>query len=236
MAQATSKTATTQEHLDISDIQADLVILKGGNVSLVLETTSVNFDLLSEPEQDAMIAAYASLLNSLTFPIQVLVRSRKLDLSNYLAWIDEQAKTLTGANPYLKQRITSYKDFVVSLVQKNEVLDKRFYVVIPHFEAPTIVRPSILNSLLGRKSKPPQLNKAAILERAKVDLEPKRDHLLKQFERIGVKVRQLTTSELIGLFYEIYNPEQARVQHIGGGAGNYTAMMVQPAVGSEPTK
>jgi len=225
--------ATTQEHLDILDIQGDLILLKNGNASLVLETTSVNFDLLSEREQDSMIGAYASMLNSLSFPVQILVRSRKLDLSNYLKWIDEQAAVSTQANPYLREKITSYKEFIASLVQKGEVLDKRFYIVIPHFEAVSVPRPSFLDFLFGKKPQGPRINKAAILDRAKVDLEPKRDHLLKQMERLGIKSRQLTTPELIGMFYEIYNPEQAQFQHIAGGAGNYTSVMVEPAVGGE---
>ena len=225
--------ATTQEHLDILDIQEDLILLKNGNASLVLETTSVNFDLLSEREQDSMIGAYASMLNSLSFPVQILVRSRKLDLSSYLKWIDEQAAITTQANPYLREKITSYKEFIASLVQKGEVLDKRFYIVIPHFEAISVSRPSFLDFLFGKKPQGPRINKAAILERAKVDLEPKRDHLLKQMERLGIKSRQLATPELIGMFYEIYNPEQARYQHISGGAGNYTSVMVEPAVGGE---
>ena len=225
--------ATTQEHLDILDIQEDLILLKNGNASLVLETTSVNFDLLSEREQDSMIGAYASMLNSLSFPVQILVRSRKLDLSSYLKWIDEQAAITTQANPYLREKITSYKEFIASLVQKGEVLDKRFYIVIPHFEAISVSRPSFLDFLFGKKPQGPRINKAAILERAKVDLEPKRDHLLKQMERLGIKSRQLATPELIGMFYEIYNPEQARYQHIAGGAGNYTSVMIEPAVGGE---
>jgi hypothetical protein len=230
-AKAPKTQATTQDHLDILDIQGDLVLLKNGNASLVLETTSVNFDLLSEREQDSMIGAYASMLNSLSFPVQILVRSRKLDLSNYLKWIDEQAAVSTQANPYLREKITSYKEFIASLVQKGEVLDKRFYMIIPHFEAVSIQRPSFLDFLFGRKTQGPRINKAAVLERAKTDLEPKRDHLLKQLERLGIKARQLTTTELIGMFYEIYNPEQAGVQHIAGGAGNYTSVMIEPAVG-----
>lgn len=238
MARAKPKTpktqSTTQEHLDILDIQADLALLKNGCAALVLQTTSVNFDLLSEKEQDSMIAAYAALLNSLSFSIQILIRSRRLDLSNYLSWVDEQAQISTQANPYLREKISSYKEFIVSLVQKGEVLDKRFYLVIPYFSGPSIPKLSLFDSLLGKKTKAPRVNKAAVLEKAKTDLEPKRDHIIKQLERLGIKSRQLTTSELIELFYEIYNPEQARVQHIAGGAGNYTSPLVEPALKSRP--
>lgn len=232
MAQA--KTASTQDHLDILDVQGNIVLLKTGGAAMVLQATSVNFDLLSEREQDAMIAAYAALLNSLSFPIQIIINSRKLDLSTYLTKVDERAKAATQANPYLKEKISSYKEFIVSLVQKGEVLDKRFYVVIPYSEAPTITGGGgILGFLFGRKPKALKINKAILLERAKTNLEPKRDHLLKQLERLGIKARQLATSELIELYYEIYNAEQARVQHIAGGAGNYTTALVEPAMAGE---
>lgn len=231
-ASTNSNLASTQEHLDLLDIQGSLVLLKTGGAAMVLQATSVNFDLLSEREQDAMIAAYATLLNSLTFPIQIVVNSRKLDISAYLAKIDEQAKGSTQANPYLRRKIDSYKEFIVSLVAKGEVLDKRFYIVIPYFEGPTLAQnpAGLLSFLFGGKPKAPRINKAALLEKARVNLEPKRDHLIKQFERLGIKARQLTTSELIELYYEIYNPEAARVQHIAGGAGNYTSALIEPAV------
>jgi len=227
------KQPSTQEHLDILDIQGDLILLKNGAAALVLETTSVNFDLLSEREQDSMIAAYSSMLNSLSFPLQVLVRSRKLDLSNYLKWVDERAQSTTQANPLLRDKISSYKEFIVSLVQKGEVLDKRFYFVIPYYGGISISKPSFLNFLLGKKTKAPRVNKAAILGQAQTDLEPKKEHVIKQLERLGIKAHQLTTPELIELFYEIYNPEQARVQHISGGAGNYTSTLIEPAIGGK---
>lgn len=235
MAQAkpqAQKQASTQEHLDVLDIQGDMVLLKSGGAAMVLEATSVNFDLLSEREQDSMIAAYSSMLNSLSFTMQLVVRSRKLDITNYLKWVDEKAQsTAAQANPYLKDKIDSYKEFIVSLVQKGEVLDKRFYIAIPYYSPVSVKKPGFIDSLLGRKTAAPRINKAQIMERARTDLEPKRDHVMKQLERLGIKSRQLTTPELIELFYEIYNPEQARVQHIAGGAGNYTSTFVEPAVG-----
>ncbi|HET7713363.1 MAG TPA: hypothetical protein VFK94_02980, partial [Patescibacteria group bacterium] len=72
--------ASTQDHLDILDIRDNVIILKNGNAAGVLQTNAVNFDLLSESEQDALIFAYASLLNSLTFPIQIVIRSKRMDI------------------------------------------------------------------------------------------------------------------------------------------------------------
>lgn len=221
---------STQEHLDILDIQDNLVLLKPGGAALILQANAVNFDLLSEKEQDAMIAAYSALLNSLSFPLQIIIRSRKMDISAYLTAVAQQAQT--QPNPYLRERILTYKEFVGGLVQQREVLDKRFYLVIPYYEL-ILTAPSILDrfrSLLGMKPKPRIIGKAGLLQRAKTDLEPRRDHLIKQLNRLGIKARQLTTPELIELFYEIYNPEQARVQHLEGGIRQYTTALVEPSV------
>src|SRR4030065_2704496 len=87
------KIASTQEHLDIEDIRDNLVILKNGNAVFVLQTTAVNFDLLSESEQDAMLFAFAALVNSLTFPIQILIRSKRADVTNYLSRLEEAKKS-----------------------------------------------------------------------------------------------------------------------------------------------
>lgn len=231
------KVASTQEHLDILDIQDNLILLKQGGAALVIQANAVNFDLLSEKEQDAMIAAYSALLNSLSFPTQIVIRSRKLDISAYLSTVDQQAQS--QPNPYLRERVLAYKEFVGGLVQKGEVLDKRFYLVIPYYElalgGASLLDP--LRRLLGMKPRPRRVGKAGLLQRARTDLEPKRDHLIKHLSRLGIKARQISTPELIELFYEIHNPEQARIQHLEGGIAQYTTALVEPAVAApEMTK
>src|SRR3989344_4576833 len=121
--------STTQDHLDIEDVQSDLVLLKDGSVAMVLQTSSVNFGLLSEEEQDATIYSYAALLNSLSFPIQILVRSQHKDVTGYVKLLADQEQKQT--NPLLKKQIGFYKKFVEKIVKEGNVLDKKFYVVIP---------------------------------------------------------------------------------------------------------
>ena len=86
--------ATTQDHLDVETIQDDLVILKNGICSVVIQASAINFGLLSEEEQDATIYSYAGLLNSLSFPIQIMIKSEKKDISAYLELLSTQEKKL----------------------------------------------------------------------------------------------------------------------------------------------
>lgn len=218
--------ASTQQHLDIYDINQGLVLLKNGGARLVLSCTAVNFNLLSEIEQDAIIAAYSALLNSLSFPIQVVIRSKKMDISFYLDKLKAVEEEQT--NKFLKKRIASYRNYVEQLISKNEVLDKSFYVVIPYQEAVLTASENPLKKLFSRQEKV-ILNKNAVLKRAKVQLEPKKEHLIKQFNKIGIRAEQLNTQELIELFYDIYNPDLSRQQHLRG-AEEYTAPLVRPAV------
>src|SRR3990170_8859406 len=110
---AKTPNASTQQHLDIEDIRDDLVILKNGNAVAILQTTAVNFDLLSEREQDSMIFAYAALLNSLTYPIQVIVRSKRMDISNYLKLLSEAEQKAT--NQQIANQINLYSNFIREL-------------------------------------------------------------------------------------------------------------------------
>lgn len=218
-------TASTQEHLDIEDIRDDLVVLKNGNAVAVLQTTAVNFDLLSEREQDAMIFAYAALLNSLTYPIQILVRSKRMDISAYLRLLEEARKK--AINPSLSNQITLYEKFIRELVSKNQVLDKRFYIVIP-YAITNLSQVLTLPSLV--KKKEPVEDKWHTLEKAKVNLGPKIEHLTKQVSRIGIKAEQLHTEQLVEFFYDLYNPEVSREQKAALNTQEYTTPIVEPAL------
>jgi len=215
--------APTQAFLEIEDIKDNLVILKDGSCCMVLETTAINFGLLSEREQDALIFAYAALLNSLTFSIQLILRSQRKDISSYLYLLDEQIAK--QKNKLLAKQMSKYRQYVEEIVKKNNVLDKQFYLIIP-FSVLELGVGKTMTSLIRRKKGLP-FDKDYIIERAKVGLAPRRDHLVRQFNRLGLKPRQLKTQELIQLFYNLYNPEGG-TQVIGADHG-YTAPLVEPA-------
>ncbi|MEK7581638.1 MAG: hypothetical protein AAB512_05140 [Patescibacteria group bacterium] len=221
MSKATEKIkASTQDHLDIDDICDDLVVLKNGWIAMVLSTTAVNFDILSEAEQDATIYAYGAFLNSLTFPLQTLIRSKKADITAYYQHLVEAERN--QPNPDLKRQIQKYKEFIQSTVQQKTILDKRFYLVV-HFSPLEMGVKSFKKTDTGNIK-----SKTALVADAKVTLAPKRDHIVKQTARLGLFTRQLSTQELIELFYDIYNPAPTGTQRVILDAASYTAPLVEP--------
>jgi len=186
--------ATTQQFIEIEEIQDDVVLLKDYSAVLVIEISAVNFWLLSSEEQMSIIYAYGSLLNSLSFPLQILILSKKMDISNYLDYLDQRiAKT---SDEILKTRLKSYKEFIKNIVKKNTVLEKRFFFVIPF--SPLELGISGVNTS--------SLKKDYVLSRAKTSLYPKRDHLLRLLAKIGLSGKVLQKQEITELFYNLYNP------------------------------
>lgn len=202
MAQPTSAPirATTQEFVEIEDIKEDIIVFKNGGAALAMETSAVNFGLLSEEEQDSLIYAYAALLNSLSFPLQINILSKRMDISSYIDLVTQEEEQQT--NTTAKTRLRQYREFILSIVKENKVLEKKFYLVIPF--SPLELG---LKSAFGRSSKKKlPFTIDYILSRAKTSLFPKRDHIFRQLGRIGLKGKQLTTQELVELFYNVYNP------------------------------
>ncbi|NLD25147.1 hypothetical protein GX656_00695 [Candidatus Dojkabacteria bacterium] len=201
-------TASTQDHLAIRDIRDDLIINRNGSVAMVIQTSAINFDLLAEYEQDNKILAFAGLLNSLNFRIQIMIRTKRIDITNYITYLQSQEKQAMSEG--LKKQLNIYTKFVKNLIVQNDVLDKSFFIVIPYHTG-TIVPSTTL--IKGKKSKEEEeknqnIQTDQLIEKAKIFLFPKRDHILKQLGRMGLFGHQLTTKELITEFYTIYNPEE----------------------------
>ncbi|HUW21191.1 MAG TPA: hypothetical protein VMW41_00850 [Candidatus Bathyarchaeia archaeon] len=215
--------SSTQKFLEIEDIKDGIIMLMGGSCLLVLTTTAVNFGLLSEQEQDTAIYAYGSLLNSLTFSIQILIRSKRKDISSYLKLLEAQEKKITGA--LLKEQIQRYRKFIQETVQVNNVLEKKFYIIIPMSFLELGVSKTVGSKIKKTGNLP--YPKEYIIEKAKTNLYPKRDHLFRLFNRLGLRSRQLNTQELVRLFFEIYNPGQQG--QILSMPADYQTPIVKPA-------
>ncbi len=216
--------STTQLFLDIYDITNDLLIMKDGAASMILTVSAMNFGLLAEEEQDAIIYAYAGLLNSLNYPIQIVIKSQTKDATKYLNLLKEQEEV--AANATKRRAIQHYREFVGNLIHERNVLDKKFYVTIPASSLemgllpPQTVVPGVKQIDIST------VEKSVILDKANNILEPKRDHLIAQFNRIGLYAQQLTTQDIIQLFYTSYNPEAAEGQQITE-TSSYTSAVVE---------
>jgi hypothetical protein len=196
-------TDTTQNRIPIADITKDIVLYKNGGASLVLESTSLNFGLLSDIEQRAVIASYAGLLNSFNFPVQIVARTQRKDISNYMMYLADARSKLK--NEQLARIMDDYKYFIIDAVKKKNVLSKKFYLVLP-FTQYELGTAKSFGSLLSKATSVPY-PKSYVIKKAKIALYPKRDHLMRQAARIGIELRQLMTNDLINLFYYIFNPE-----------------------------
>jgi hypothetical protein len=222
--------ASTQSTLSIIDVKNDIVVLAGGHYRIVLKVKAINFDLLSEDEQDAIIFAYASLINALEFPLQILVKTRQLNIASYLDYLERAKQQQTS--PALRDQLTSYQQFVHKLVVENNVLFKTFYVVIP-FDGLVVNKASVLDPLkqiLPNQAPLQSTYSAQEFAKAEEKLIQMRDGLMAQFQRIGLKVTQLNNQELIELYYNLYNPEVDGKQQTHQDISDYTTTMVNPAV------
>ena len=186
--------ASTQHFIEIEDIRDDILLMKDFSASVVIEVGAVNFWLLATEEQNSIIYSYSGLLNSLSFPVQVLILSNKMDISSYIEYLNN--KISKQQNDLIKQRLTSYSNFIRTIVKKNTVLEKRFFFVIPFSPLELGVAGANTGSL----------NKEYVISRAKTSLYPKRDHLIRLLSKTGLRASAMQKQELTELFYNLYNP------------------------------
>lgn len=193
--------ASTQLFTEIETINHDIVMFTDGSCAMVVSATAVNFGLLSEKEQDAIIYSYAGLLNSLSFPIEILIRTQHKDVTAYLQTLEDREKK--QKNPKLVTAIHSYRLFVAATVKEKDVLDKKFYLVLPFSYLELGVSANML--LGGSKKRGLPYPQKYIFERALTVLTPKGDQMIRLLNRIGLQAKQLTSDQLTRLYYEIYN-------------------------------
>ncbi|MBU0646554.1 TraC family protein [Patescibacteria group bacterium] len=195
----------TQRYLDIAEIRDDLVIMKDGTVRGVLMVSSINFALKSVDEQEATIQAYMSFLNSLEYPIQIVIQSRKMNIDAYLESLNEQYKK--SVNDLLRAQILDYRNFVQELVSLGEIMQKRFYVVVPY--DPISNKKKNFFSRLSEAISP-----VAAAKLSNKQMKDRLDQLGRrlemtagQLESMGLQVARLDTQSLIELYYTAYNPD-----------------------------
>lgn len=199
--------STTQKFTEIIDIVDDIILLSGNNACSIIEVRATNFALLSLEEQNTKIYSYASLLNSLSFPIEIIIRSKKLDVSSYLKLLDNEAKNTQ--NEMLASQIKLYRDFVQELVKVNIVLDKNFYICIPYSYLEKGAATVAANATVKKQS-----GKNSFIEEARASLHTKLDTIHAQLARLSLGAKTLEKEELVKLYYELYNDAHIETNQI----------------------
>jgi hypothetical protein len=211
--QQKQKMPSTQLHLPIQELREGTVVLKDGTLRAVLLVSSINFALKSEDEQNALIGSYVSFLNSLDFPLQIVIQSRKLQIKPYLESLAEIERTQT--NELLATQIADYRSFITELVEIGQIMTKKFYVVVPYDPLSNKKKTfwSRTKELFSSRSAI-KLKEKKFQER-KAALDSRVRQTVSNLESMSLEVVQLDTQSLIELYYSSYNPDLAFAEQLG---------------------
>ena len=183
---------SSRRQIQIKEVKDDILVLPNNEYRVILETSSINFELKSEEEQDVLIDSYQNFLNSLPSQLQILVRVREVDIDRYLQDISLSKKT--EKEKAYKNQIDNYCDFISNLVAGNKILSRKFYIVVSYRHTD--------------KNKDFQL--------VKEQLRLLTDIVVRGLEKLGMKARTLNSLEILDLFYSFYNPDQIKTQALKG--------------------
>jgi len=218
--------AATQRFLPIAEIRGDTVILKNGGLRAVISVEALNFNLKSETEQKGIIAGYQSFVNTLNFPIQIVLRSTKINIDPYLnklkAIADKQKNLL------LKEQTVEYSAFIERIVEAADIMQKRFFVVVPLDDSPE--RKSAFASFMEwiglDDSSARALKRHQQFERRTTPLRDRVSLVETGLNNIGLVTRRLNTRDLIELYYQVYNPATSQEQKLSPMGTLNTAPLV----------
>lgn len=203
---------STQQFLDIAEIKDDTVIMKDGTVRAVLLVSSINFALKSEEEQEAIVGSYVGFLNNISFPVQIVIQSRRLNIDSYLEELKKRERE--QVNELLKIQTGEYIKYVEELVSLGDIMSKSFYVVVPYnplsdkhktffSSLSELFKPAAVVSLRGKR-----------FERYKTELGRRLDSIQSGLSSAGLKTVRLDTQGLIELYYNSYNPTTSSNQKL----------------------
>jgi hypothetical protein len=198
--------SSTQDFLEIDQIREGLLVMKNKSLRAVMMVSSLNFALKSDDEQSAIISQFQEFLNSLDFTCQIVVQSRKLNITGYLDKIKDLVTK--QENELLRSQTQAYHDFVQNLVSAGTIMSKSFYVVIPFTLLEAEAKTSPLDIL--KSAKIPSLTEEAF-QRCKSQLWQRMEFVALGLRRCGLQAIPLTTPELIELFWSLHHPQQAEV-------------------------
>lgn len=195
---------STQKYINVEEVKNDLVVLKNKSLRAILLVSSINFDLKSSDEQEAIIGGYQNFINSLDFPVQIMISSKKLDIEPYLELLEKKRKTQTSE--LMRLQISEYSNFIKNLTEISQIMTKQFYVVVPFYPVENLEN-GLLEKLMSLFNPKQQIEESVeIFETYKNQLWQRVDQISSGLASLGVKSTVLNTEELIELLYSSYNP------------------------------
>lgn len=213
-ARKSGMSASTQRFLPIAEIRNDTVLLKNGGIRAVLDIEALNFNLKSETEQQAIIAGYGAFVNTLTFPLQIVIRSTKTNIDDYLAKVQEIGQK--QENQLLKTQTIGYVSFMQKLIDVADIMQKRFYVIVPIDHS--LRKKTVFEQFFDWLHPDDTVSKATVRSRdfavGTKQLAERIDLVSSGLTNIGLHVRRLNTRELIELYYQIFNPKTSQNQKL----------------------
>lgn len=227
---------TTQNSLLISEIREGMAIMNDGSFRAIVACKSINFDLMSSREREGVEYSYQNFLNALYFPIQIFIRSQRVDIGPYIDRLTSIRRSQD--NMLLNVLMDDYINFIDVLSQEANIMDKSFFIVIPYY--PTGDMANVVEQSKGLFSKlftktPTTATKIdkVTYDKAKDEIKNRVDSVMSGLFQIGVKSVQLNTKELGELYYNMYNPDTA-VREPLGDFENVTSMYVSKGQGEAP--
>jgi len=206
--------SSTQQYIPLSAVYDDVAVSKNGQFCQILMVNSVNFGLKSEEEQGAIISQYQGFLNSLTFPIQIVMHSKRLDLTGYLK--DLNSRIAQEPNELIRYQTQEYVDFVQKLISIANIMDKKFFIIVPYQVPPTeLPKEGLLTGLFGN----PHAHLKVPLKRFEIikdELGQRVNVVISGLSSLGITSDILNTKQLIELFYRTYNQEEALKEKLAG--------------------
>jgi len=208
-----SANSATQQFLDVAEIKEDTIVLKNGTLRSVLLVSGINYDLKSTNEQEAIISQYQNFLNSLDFPIQILINSRKINMRTYIEFLEKREKE--QSSELLRFQISEYKNFINQLISVSNIMEKQFYIIIPFAPIENKETGFFKNIFATFNPRKEIMEKRENFETCKNQLLQRVDHIISGLSGIGLRIAPLKTQELIELIYESYNPTAYSLDDIG---------------------
>lgn len=199
------KAAAAQEFVPLKEIRDGIAILKDGGMRAIVLSSSLNFALKSQENQEAIIYQFQNFLNSLDFPTQIFIQSRRLDIRPYIALLEERYKQQAG--DLLKLQTREYIQFIKTFTEQTSIMTKSFFVVVPFTPAIGQSSSDGIKSFLGSKDKKTAAQqKIDLFEENKSQLEQRVSIIEQGLTRCGLRAARLGTEEITELFYKIFNP------------------------------